>query len=207
MWNQSYNLFSQILIFRFLLVPASSILTTTAHGDAILRSTPLDVHSVVWISNWNHPFLQSSVFLTHLRQVFTPSHLRSSGIERNGTAGSETPGKKYLHSEDYLLNICQTVNPLVVFLGCGTHHMHSLPPQFALASFLDGSNLISSLGSRRSRTMFGHCGDSARQLTFLLLAQNSASGRGETPEIPVPYGRYTTVLAARYSGKRMKSYR
>ena len=47
MWNQDHSLsLSHILIFRFLVLPASSISTITAHGDATFKGTPHYVRTI-----------------------------------------------------------------------------------------------------------------------------------------------------------------
>lgn len=170
------SLFSQILIFRSLLLPASSILTTTVHGDAIFRSIPLSVHSVVWISNWNHSFLLSSVFITHSRQVFTlPAFDLRYRTERYGRKRN-TQEKIALFLRLPLQHL-SNLQPACSFLGGVAHIACIPPPQFANGILFGCPRLISSLGGWRSRTMFWHCGDPARQLALLLSALRGNESR------------------------------
>ena len=105
----------------------------------------------------------------------------------------------------------------ITFVKPPTHSwdaFNSLPPQFAMASYLNSSRLISSLGSalRRPSPTIDPLTVSAEIGPRILKAIVQSGDRGGSPEIPVPYETYMTLLAwstlhGICSGKRMNSYR
>ena len=140
------------------MVPASSISTTTAHGDATFRSSPhyvcKDYGSRCIFASLD--FELDSSFLSSSLTQNKSSHLSAFDLpvsNRTVPLGSETPGKNTSIPKNALMTSVKSTPPCG-FLGA-RHTSHAfLPLQFAMASYLDSSRLVNSLASRKSRTMF-----------------------------------------------------